>query len=1014
MGPFNGRAGSRLAGWSTVGAVVLGMGGLLALTASPQAEQPRSSRIAVFNPARVAVDVSVTYRGADGACAGQVIEHKAGKQTVAAYDLAVFDLASAAETGLPDDCRAAAVIQATGSVMAVVVDQTGKAEGAAAYVAAGAASAGLRFGVPRWRNDDDHRRWRTRVHALSLGTGPSRASIVFFDADGRPDTSCGAACNRTIPAGGATTWPVDDIAGLAAGKGGGSAIVQADQPMLVVVGDVAADGDADTALAPAIRADDGGADPSMPLLVPWAMLGRVFGTAGSGAAAAEGDAAAGAEGAGTSTLVVQDLDAQARTSATAAFHPQGGGPPTTEKLPVLMPAQAHGLPLAGIGSLGDGLYAVQVSAPQRLGVWQATDWLGTGGLTVAGPGVPALDLVVPLVMKAFQGHASTVFVQNGEIDRLATVTIELFSYGDAKALVSDTLEIPAGGSVALDLVRDARFAAVRDGMRGWMRVRSINQATLAVHALVDVTDSRWAVYAFEALRPGEAATTLFAPVVHARYLGDQPSPTATPQATDTPRDTPTPSDTPRPSATPTTAATATPTPTRPGRETATPTVTDTPGSATDTPTAPPVETETVTPTWTPTRPPTARPSPAVDSGWFRPFGPEAPAALALDDKVRRMGAAGDGVRWFRTDEPGYDDKVILMERDRKIIRVFESLRRAVEAESARIRRQGSVRDLWEVDGAGRIWIGKGFYDGQRWTEVARDEDLTEGGARYEGRAVLDADDRAWLPVLSTAECERPAGCALAGVRAFRPDGRIALDITLSPIDEVGRFGLPRVMLMSGRRTGPGRTVLADPNRRQADGLAQAPGSETWIVAPEGLFLPPATAPVAYPSLEAPPPGSTILRNAGYATASTVRPDGRLAVLTWVEMQFPRGVTYHIFLNIWMGDGWATPQDLTTGAMFRGAVKHERVTAAAYATDGTLWIGTASGRVGSYKLGVWGYTFSSANSPLSGEPIREIMVDADGSVFIATASGVLGFTPGQEPKPRRIYAPAIFKSQTLAR
>lgn len=1002
-----------MAGWVAIGAVAAGIGGLVSRTASPQAPAPRSSQIVVFNPGRTAVDVSVAYSGTDGACAGQSVQHKAGRQSVGAYGAAIFDLGSETDSGLPDDCRAAAVIQASGVVMGVIVDRTDKDGATAAYNATPREAAGLRFGVPRWRKGDDHRAWRTRIHAMNLGTGPARASVAFFDTAGRADTGCGAACNQTIEAGGAATWAVDDIAGLAEGKGGGSAVVRSDQPMLVVAGDVPAAGDADTALVPAVRADDPAFDPSVPALVPWAMVGRVFG-AGAVSTDAGADRASGADGAGTTTLVVQNLDEQARASgAVVDLFPEGGAPPASQKLPVLVPSQSHVLPLAGIGDLGDGLYAVQARASQRLGVVQATDWLSSGGLAAAGPAAPGLTVAVPLVVRAFEGQSSTVFVQNSDPDRAANAVVEVFPHGDVKALASADVNVAAGGTVALDLARDARFESVPNGMRGWLRVRAIDQVPVAVHALVDVTRSRWGVYAFEGQPSAAAAAALFAPVVHARYLGDQPPPTATPAVTDTPRATSRATDTPAPTATPTGPATPTPSPTRPGGQTTTATPTDTPVGGTDTATPPPVETATVTPTWTPTRPPTARPSPAADSGWFRPFGPEAPAAMAVEDQVRRMGAAGDGVRWFRVSEPGYDDKVIVVERDRKVIRVFDSLRRAVEAEYARIRRQGAVRDLWEVDGSGRVWIGKGYFDGQRWTEVARDEELTEGGARYEGRAVLDADDRAWLPVLSTAECERPTGCALAGVRAFRPDGRIALEITLSPLDEVGRLDLPRVMLMSSRRTGPGRTVAG--GSRVPPAPQQAPGAgEAWIVAPEGLYLPPSTAAVAYPSLDPPAPGSTALRNAGYATASTVRPDGRLAVLTWVEMQFPRGVTYHIFLNVWMGDGWASPQDLTGGAMFRGAVKHERVTAAAYASDGTLWIGTASGRVGSYKLGAWGYTFSSANSPLSGDPIRDIMVDADGSVYIATASGVLGFTPGQEPKPRRIFAPAIVKSHPLGR
>jgi len=987
----------------------------------------RSSRIAVLNPSRLTPEVRVTYFGHSGPdggkCADQRIPHAAGPRTLKAGEIVFFDQGDAAASGLPDDCRAAAVVQATGgSIAAVVVDAGDGDATAAAYLPGSARRAATRVGVPRWHKGDGLPRSTTRVHVMNLDERESAsARIEFRDIDGRSIADCGADCARTIPPHTGVTWAMETIDALPAGKGGGSAMVTGDHALLVVAGDVSMSDTVDTTLyAGAPAAGDIGRAPGAARL-PLALRGGALRLSALGPRVALGDdAVQSIAGAGVTEIAVQNLDLANAATIAADFYNQRGGSPTSASRAGVPAEGSAAFDLSAERSLANGAYAVTLSADRAIGAIAETRWGSTGAEAVYGQPGEATEVLVPLVLKQALGQQTSIItVQNSDEAAKAVYDLALFASGTigTPALLLGDKEIGPGTSVTLHLGVNPDFANLPAGFVGWARITS--QTPVAVQTFVDVERSPRAVYAFEGVPAADLDEARFAPVVHARWTGDQPPPTATPSPT---RPSPTPTATPTsPTATPT-ASTATPTaptvtatmtartptPTVPGRDTATPT--DTP-TATDPPSeTPPGPTSTVIATSTrrATRTFTPEATPAAASGWSRPL--VAGLAPSADAGIRHMAAASDGSMWYRAR--GRRGRAVIIVLDPGgTPKVFQNLKAAVNDQQGRIRRLGgALSDFWTMDRRGRIWIGGDYFDGQRWVNVAGDDVRPEGGMAYAEKVLVDGEDRAWLPLEADAECLRPTGCRLTGLRGFGDAARFDREVTFKGVEEAGLYGVQDALLISAPRRGGFVTAAGPGNGPGGDGPAQPAGGGGWVVTPGGLYIPPDMTLIPYPMLGPPQAAATsALRNAGYATAATVRPDGRLEVFTWVELHRPRGTEYRIYANVWNGATWGQPVDLTSGLLFRGAVKHERVTAAAYAPDGLLWIGTASGKIGNFKLGLWGTVLEPGkpvDNPVRGT-IRGLMVAPSGMLQVATDTGLYEYQNGRFD-PKRILLPFASK------
>lgn len=450
-------------------------------------------------------------------------------------------------------------------------------------------------------------------------------------------------------------------------------------------------------------------------------------------------------------------------------------------------------------------------------------------------------------------------------------------------------------------------------------------------------------------------------------------------------------------ATPTDTATAT----RPSTPTATATATRALPSAT--PTA------TERSTSTPTR---AGPRPTRDPRrkWMRHSHGD---SILPADHVRFVALGPDGSTWIRVRMAGdAPDPIVEVDRNGSW-HAYSGLKDVVEKKLAAIRRFGVMRNFVAMDQAGRAWIGPEYFNGQKWTTVAMDDEQVGGGMRLGKRALTDPSDQAWVPSASSVDCLRPEGCAATGMRAYTADGEMKSSVLFDPAPEAGEYGIADVHLVPGTN-GPmaSRELLGGgilPQIQQPArlwGARQGTGTSAWAVARRALYQVPATDPIYYPHLGLTPDER---RNAGYATAAALRPDGRLQVFTWVELHSGRTLAHKILANTWTASGWEV-EDLTDSPLFGGSVEFVRAVAAAYAGDGSLWIASSTGDLGMRLNSDWD-VFTPDDSPLpQGGGINDIVVGPDGSVWIATDAGLLFYGIPGAPLPRgRVYLP--FTRQT---
>jgi hypothetical protein len=314
-----------------------------------------------------------------------------------------------------------------------------------------------------------------------------------------------------------------------------------------------------------------------------------------------------------------------------------------------------------------------------------------------------------------------------------------------------------------------------------------------------------------------------------------------------------------------------------------------------------------------------------------------------------------------------------------------------------IRRQGSLVDYWAVDAGGRVWVGPTFFDGRAWTQLDRDSVSASGALLYDYRAAADAKGQAWAPWAVFPNCPSPEPCDQRGLRAFDAKGQQG-DVAFAPLYEADAWGVADVHLL------------------QAAGAAPTERLPLYAAARAAFYRLPSVEGENYPFL-GPPLLPTQLRNAGYATAAARRPDGRVQVITWVELQKPEAVEYRILANTWTeGQGWDAPEDWTESPLVAGNARGVRLVVAAWspvavaADQATLWAASSAGGVARQVGGKWDLAFDAKEIGLTaGARIRDLAVGLDGTVWLATDQGVFTYGElGPIPPPVRAYLPAVVK------
>lgn len=237
--------------------------------AAPGEERTMTTGLSVLNPGPHPVGVTLTYYGVAGDCAGQV--YTEDKQVASGSSVVFYQgLSSPDGSVLPSNCAATGVVEADGGPVLAEVQQTMGAGGtaqasAAAYGAVHVEEGAKRVMLPVYRRNHFGR--TTLVQVMNLGDETAEVSIEFLDSARGLLPGCGETCRATIPPKGGHAWWPASIDALP-DDSFGTAQVEGDQPLAVVVADVpqeARAGDLATHLGFPLNQTSGYADRHIPL-----------------------------------------------------------------------------------------------------------------------------------------------------------------------------------------------------------------------------------------------------------------------------------------------------------------------------------------------------------------------------------------------------------------------------------------------------------------------------------------------------------------------------------------------------------------------------------------------------------------------------------------------------------------------------------------------------------------------------------------------------------------------------
>lgn len=172
----------------------------------------RFTGLQVQNTSGGDIDITVTYKGTAGACAG-------GTYTDTETGLAdgtskTFVHLGASNTNLPENCTASATISATGTFVAIVNEQetTGSPRAGITYSTISDSNATTKISIPQFK--DDRFGARTGLQVQNVGTSPATTWSATFSCQTGASFTAVSDPTKTgsIPAGGAYLFytPSDD------------------------------------------------------------------------------------------------------------------------------------------------------------------------------------------------------------------------------------------------------------------------------------------------------------------------------------------------------------------------------------------------------------------------------------------------------------------------------------------------------------------------------------------------------------------------------------------------------------------------------------------------------------------------------------------------------------------------------------------------------------------------------------------------------------------------------------
>lgn len=346
--------------------------------------------------------------------------------------------------------------------------------------------------------------------------------------------------------------------------------------------------------------------------------------------------------------------------------------------------------------------------------------------------------------------------------------------------------------------------------------------------------------------------------------------------------------------------------------------------------------------------------------------------------TRYAARAADGRIWLRSRSGNLDWLQAFSPDGRPLLsRASQDL---IAAGAREIRAAGSLAEIWTVDAGGRIWLGPRVYDGSAWRVLAQDRDGQGFRLTWSEVSGLDADGEAvWVPFRSERSCAEQGTCVDIGLQAFDSDGPVAgRSVALADVPEAEALGLRAIYLPDARGTASAAVALA---RSQLHRRSERPGAEDYP-----LLGPPAE------------PGG--LRNAGFLSTATQRPDGAPQALVWVEEQLPDGVTWRTVSAVWddRAATWALLEDLGDGPLTADDPAHLRLVAAEWRPEADgLWCASTEGGVALRRLdGGWESVHDRGTIGLPADArILDLAAGADGRLWLVSDAGVWYYGPPPE-------------------
>jgi hypothetical protein len=497
-----------------------------------------TSGMVVLNPGTTPVDVNLSYTGISGSCAGQTIAHDAA--SIGAGERVVFYQADIPIPGtgrshLPQGCAAAARIVATGPV-AAVVSLANLSEGtSAAYGALRTSQAGPQVMLPLIRRNFFG---NSEVHVVNTSSSAATVTLEYagtVSGQQRPFESCGPACQVTIPGGGGHRWAFADLVNFL-DKSYGSARLISDQPLLATVSETNTNSSgvrmANDAAYNGTAMGAGAPTPSMRRHIPLALQGvgdppptRTPGgqptpTAGGQQppTATPDTGGAGISGAGVSGIQVVNMSRTTAADITVDFHSHAGGPAVQINLVDVPPGSIGNLYLPSQTELQNGVYAARISSDQPVGAIGRTDWPASSAALFSNTAEEGTDIVLPLLMRDYNGQTSIVAVHNADTDAASTVQFQVIPLGQTTPLATLSLDLPAGGGATVDMGGHPGLAGLPANLSAWGRLTA--GAPIAVSSVVGNPVNK-GVYDVAGVPAGRAAATLNVPMAYNQFpVGD--------------------------------------------------------------------------------------------------------------------------------------------------------------------------------------------------------------------------------------------------------------------------------------------------------------------------------------------------------------------------------------------------------------------------------------------------------------------------------------------------------------